>query len=122
MQARFAFPIEYVRDIEASKRFYTGVLGFNVERGHPVFVEFRDAAGNGYAIATDEQMEKDVTLELYWTVDDIEAAYNELSGKAEISTPIRDLPFGRIFGVRDPDGQPRYLLQWAAQRPSAKAG
>ncbi len=58
--------------------------------------------------------------ELYWLVDDIEAAFNELSLTADVSLPITQQPFGRVFGIRDPDGRPRYLLEFAQNRPSQR--
>jgi predicted enzyme related to lactoylglutathione lyase len=107
-----------VSDIESVRRFYVEVLGLAVEREHPTFVQFRDSAGQSYAIASDEAMSEKVDLELYWLVDDAEAAFEELSRKAEVSLPMRQMPFGTVFGVRDPAGQPRYLLEFAAERPS----
>jgi catechol 2,3-dioxygenase-like lactoylglutathione lyase family enzyme len=114
---RFAFPLEYVADIPAAKRFYVDVLGFDVEREHPTFVQFKDPAGARFAVASDESLGRD-DLELYWLVDNAEAAYAELAPKAEVSLPLKQLPFGKVFGLRDPAGQPRYLLELAADRPS----
>jgi extradiol dioxygenase family protein len=34
-KAQFAFALEYVSDIDASKRFFTDVLGLEVDRGAP---------------------------------------------------------------------------------------
>src|SRR4030095_6583695 len=42
---QFGFALEYVSDIDAAKRFYVDVFGLEVEREHPTFVQFRDAAG-----------------------------------------------------------------------------
>jgi hypothetical protein len=28
------------------------------------------------------------------------------------------VPFGTVFGIKDPDGQTRYLVEFAKQRPS----
>src|SRR5262249_11067016 len=51
--ARFAFAVEFVSDIDAAKRFYIDVLGLAVERDSPTFVQFKDAAGANYAISND---------------------------------------------------------------------
>jgi hypothetical protein len=59
-------------------------------------------------------------LELYWLVDDAEAAFAELSPKAEVSLPLKQMPFGKVFGVKDPAGQPRYLIELAQNRPSRR--
>ncbi|MCC6173712.1 MAG: VOC family protein [Chloroflexi bacterium] len=119
---RFGFALEYVADIDAAKRFYAGVLGLEVEREHPLFVQFRDPSGSHFAIASDEAMSANAELELYWLVDDVEAAYRELSGKATVSRPLEHLPFGTVFGIVDPTGQPRYLIELARDRPSQKVG
>jgi predicted enzyme related to lactoylglutathione lyase len=117
-KARFVFALEYVADVGAAKRFYVDVLGLDVERDSPTFVQFKDQAGRNYAIATDAPVGGRRELELYWLVDDAEAAFAELSRKAEVSLPLKQLPFGKVFGVKDPDGQPQYLLELAQNRPS----
>jgi catechol 2,3-dioxygenase-like lactoylglutathione lyase family enzyme len=114
---RFGFALEYVRDIEAATRFYVDVLGLEVERTHPTFVQFKN-----FAIASDEAMSESRETELYWLVDDAEAAFSELSQQAEVSMPLKQLPFGTVFAVNDPDGRPCYLLQFAQQRPSQAVG
>jgi predicted enzyme related to lactoylglutathione lyase len=110
---KFGFAIEYVTDIAASTRFYAEVLGLRIQRTSPTFVQFQN-----FAIAGDESMDGKNELELYWLVEDAEAAYAELAQKASVSMPLRQLPFGKVFGITDPDGRPRYLLELAASRPS----
>ena len=118
LNARFAFALEYTRDVPATKRFFTDVLGLELDRDHPTFVQFKDAGGAAYAVASDEPMDKGDAPELWWTVDNAEQALAEMSGKAEVAMPLRDMPFGRCFGVKDPTGQVHYLLEFAQQRPS----
>jgi catechol 2,3-dioxygenase-like lactoylglutathione lyase family enzyme len=110
---QFGFAIHYPRDLEASRGFYEGVLGLKVQRVAPNFVQY-----DKFALAGDEPLSGKRELELYWLVDDAEAAYAELSKTAEIAAPLRELPFGKVFGVRDPDGEVRLVLQLAANRPS----
>jgi len=110
---KFGFAIEYVSDIAASTRFYTDVLGLRIQRTSPTFVQFEN-----FAIAGDESMDGKNQLELYWLVEDAEASYSELSRTATVTLPFRQLPFGKVFGIADPDGKPRYLLELAANRPS----
>ena len=112
---RFGFIVEYVKNIEASKRFYVEVLGLQVEREHPTFAQFET-----FAIATDEPMGGEAEQEIYWLVDDVDAAFSSLSLKAEVCFPIKQVPFGKVFGVRDLDGRPRYILELAKNRPSQK--
>ena len=109
----FGFIVEYVTDIEAAKRFYVEVLGLKVERDSPVYVQF-----NHFAIASDESMSGSREPEVYWLVDDVEAALNDLSAKAEVIMPLKQMPFGKVFGIKDPAGQPLYLLEFAQNRPS----
>lgn len=110
---QFGLALAYVTDIETAKRFYVDILGLEVQRDSPAFVQFQN-----FAIATDESMDGTRGLELYWLVEDAEAAFGDLSEKAEICLPLKQMPFGKVFGINDPDGQPRYLLEFAATRPS----
>jgi catechol 2,3-dioxygenase-like lactoylglutathione lyase family enzyme len=112
-KARFGFVVEYVKDIETAKRFYVEVMGLEVERYHPTYVQFES-----FAIAGDKSLTGDDGPELYWLVDDAEAAFADLSLKAEISLPLEQKPFGKVFGIIDPDGRPRYLLELTKDRPS----
>jgi catechol 2,3-dioxygenase-like lactoylglutathione lyase family enzyme len=114
----FAFALEYVSDIQAAKRFYVDILGLEVDREAPTFVQFRDKAGAHFAIASDESLGDRNEIELYWLVDNIEAVHSDLARKTEISLPLRDLPYGKVFGVTDAEGRTRYLLEFAQQRPS----
>lgn len=117
---RYGFTLEYVDDIAAAKRFCVEVLGLTVEREHPVFVQFKDAAGATYAIASDESLTGSGAPEVYWLVDDAEAAYHELSSKATVSMPLKQTPYGKVFGLQNPAGQPHYLVELAQERPSQR--
>ncbi|HEY0332718.1 MAG TPA: VOC family protein [Stenotrophomonas sp.] len=113
LTSKFGFVVEYVRDIDASVRFYTDVLGLQVQRQHPSFVQF-----DTFALASDEPMGGGERVELYWLVDDIEAAQREIAALTAITMPLKPLPFGRVFGIRDPEGHERYVLELARHRPS----
>jgi catechol 2,3-dioxygenase-like lactoylglutathione lyase family enzyme len=115
---RFGFVLEYVSDVEAAKRFYVDVLGLEVERDHPTFVQLRDGAGASYALAGDAPLGGNGEPELYWIVADAEDAYHELSEKAEVSLPLKQMPYGKVFGIKDPSGQPQYLIEFSQERPS----
>jgi len=110
---RFGFIVEYVKDIEAAKHFYVDVMGLQIQRYHPTYVQFET-----FAIASDTPMGGEAEQELYWLVDDAQAAFKYLSAKAVISLPLKQVPFGIVFGIRDQDGRPRYLLELAKNRPS----
>ncbi len=115
-RARFGFIVEYTKDIEAAKRFYTDVLGLEVQRAHPTFVQF-----DTFALASDAPVGGNGEPELYWLVEDAEGAFRELSGKAEVTVPLKQMPFGKVFAIKDPAGRPRYLLELAKDRPSQPA-
>jgi catechol 2,3-dioxygenase-like lactoylglutathione lyase family enzyme len=110
---RFGFVVVYVDDMEEAKRFYVEALGLGVEREAPNFVQFEH-----FALATDASMDGRREPELYWLVPDAQRALEDLQTRAPISMALRELPFGKVFGVRDPMGQPRYLLELASSRPS----
>jgi catechol 2,3-dioxygenase-like lactoylglutathione lyase family enzyme len=112
-QLRFGFAIVYVEDIEAAKRFYVDSLGLKVEREAPTFVQFEH-----FAIASDAPLGGGGEPELYWLVDDAEAAYRNLGTSSPISRPLETKPFGKVFGVRDPAGGTRFVLELAKNRPS----
>lgn len=118
IKTRFGFLLEYVSDVDTAKSFYVDVLGLTVEREHPQFVQFRDPQGVGFAIASDESLSGSNEPEIYWVVDDAEAAFQELSQRADVVLPLQQKAFGKVFGLKDPAGRPCYLLEWARERPS----
>jgi catechol 2,3-dioxygenase-like lactoylglutathione lyase family enzyme len=67
---QFGFCLEYVSDIEAAKHSYVDVLDLQMERYHPAFIQF-----NHFAVANDESLTGTRELELYWLVNDDEAAF-----------------------------------------------
>jgi len=109
----FAFILEYVTDIEAARRFYVEVMGLKVERASPVFVQFKHLA-----IASDESLSGTNDAEVYWQVEDAQAAFDNLSQKAEVIMHLKQMPFGKVFSIKDPAGRPLYLIEFAADRPS----
>ena len=114
-QPRFGFVVVYVKDIEQAKRFYVESLGLEVEREAPNFVQFEH-----FALAGDEPLSKDGGPELYWLVDDAEAAHREMAARAQVG-PLETKPFGKVFNLRDPDGGTRFVLELAKNRPSKAA-
>lgn len=113
IKAEFGFLLEYVTDIEAARSFFENTLGIKAERYHPTFVQY-----NHFAIANDASMSGGRDSELYWLVENIQAVYEELSKQAEVVMPIKEMPFGKVFAIKDPAGKPQYLLEFARERPS----
>jgi catechol 2,3-dioxygenase-like lactoylglutathione lyase family enzyme len=116
VEPKFAFVLYYVDDIEAARRFYVETLGLTVQRQHPTFLQFEN-----FAIASDEAVGGTREPEAYWVVPSADAAFAELSGRVEVAVPLRELPFGKVFAVKDPVGNLLYLLEWAQRRPSQAA-
>ena len=115
-QPQFGFAIAYVPDIQAAKRFYVDKLGLEVEADFPNFVQFKSKAGATFAVApTADSMDGIGQTELWWLVDDADAAFTDLSSKTEISASLRQMPFGKCFGIKDAAGQPRYFLELPKQ-------
>lgn len=114
--------IEYVPDVEAATRFYTDVIGLEIERHHPTFVQFKESSGARFAIASDEPLTGGGERELYWFVDDVEATQKRLASQAEVVRPLTAMPFGKVFGIEGPAGKPQLFLQLADERPSEAVG
>jgi len=112
-EPKFGFIVEYVKNIEIAKKFYVETLGLKVKREYPVYVEFET-----FAIASDEPMIKGAKQEIYWLVDDVNTIFDSISQKAEICLPMQKVSFGKLFGIKNPDGQPCYILELSKDRPS----
>lgn len=119
---RFGFVLEYVPDVNAAKSFYTDILGLQVSRESPEFVQFADANGAGWAIASDASLSGEAKTETYWLVEDIAALEQALSGRVTITHPLEERPFGQVLGIADPAGETQYLVEFAKERPSKEVG
>ena len=112
---RFVNPIPFVRDVAASKRFYTEVLGLTVAADHGDFVRFE----SGFAIHGGAALEATIwgraaaddapygrrNLLLYFEHPDIDAAFNRIAPRVELIHPIQTQSWGqRVFRFYDPDG------------------
>ena len=115
---RFAFALEYVADIAAAKRFYVDVLGLEVEREAPVFIQFKDQAGARFAIASDAPLGDGRGPELYWAVDDAEAAFEALAPRTRCTSPSRTGPSARSSASPI---RPVSPTTWSSSPPTARA-
>ena len=112
---KFVNPLPFVRDIEASKRFYGEVLGLSVREDHGDIVLFED----GFAIHDGAALYGAVfgrpdpkaapygrdNLVLYFEVPDLDAAFERLAEAVTLIHGIRQEPWGgRVFRFYDPDG------------------
>ena len=121
-EAQFVFTLEYVPDIEAARQFFVETLGLEVEREAPTFVQFKDRNGASFAVSSDETIGGRGEQEIYWGVADADAALQEISKRAEVTVPLRQMPFGKVFGINDPANQPHYFIEFSQSRPSQQAG
>jgi catechol 2,3-dioxygenase-like lactoylglutathione lyase family enzyme len=115
---RYGFVVEYVPDVNAATSFYTGILGLRVTRESPEFIQFADANGVAWAIASDASMSGELKPETYWIVDDITAFAVSVADTVTITHPLEARPFSRVLGIADPAGETQYLVEFARERPS----
>ncbi|PSK88907.1 VOC family protein [Taibaiella chishuiensis] len=109
---KLVFASLQVRDLEASKAFYTEKLGFE-EAGipNPQACVFKYNKGEAsFAIRTPlanlDGKELGVGASLWFEMEEtIEALQTRLIEKqVTLSGPVQETPFGRILVARDPDG------------------
>lgn len=114
-----------VADMEKSKSFYTGKLGFKIS------TEYRQDDDNWWvtlslpeggaaltlsrASISPENLKPD-TLSIYFETSDVEVSHKELSGKGAEPGDINDDLFGpgsgvKWFNVKDPDGNTVFFAQ-----------
>ena len=106
-----------VSDLEESVRFYTEQLGFGIN-----FLHEGIYAGVGLGIAgsgihlkpgtpskeKQERKRENDDVDIVFGVTDLDGLYETVTAKdIEIVQPLRQMPYGREFYLRDPDG---YLL------------
>ncbi|MGZ7081259.1 MAG: VOC family protein [Thermoanaerobaculia bacterium] len=95
-------PILNVRDIEASVRYYVGVLGFSQAPWGGTFT-FVSRDGHGIYLCQGGQGQAGTWM---WVgVEDVEALYEEyVRSGAMIRHPPRNYPWALEMHVQDPDG------------------
>src|SRR5258708_4059213 len=108
------YVILYMQDMVKAKAFYSDVLGMTVleEVSSPTFVTLRPAEGAmvGLQDKTTSRLppkleEHPGSVELSFAVDDVDGTWKRWKEKGvEMVTEPMDLPFGRYFLARDPEG------------------
>ncbi|MCC4227895.1 VOC family protein [Zunongwangia profunda] len=100
-----------VKNLEASKDFYTEKLGFEIDNSNPQACVFKYNQGEAsFAIRTPlepiEDKELGVGVSLWFAVSENLDELNEKFIANGITTvdPIFETPFGRAFHVKDLDG------------------
>ena len=108
------FVVAHVADLATARAFYTEKLGLTVEAEQPGFVQFAQPGSKGvsFALSEDAAARPYNDPELWWYVDDADAACADLAGRGvQIGEQPHDMPFGRVFTIHDPAGNTIYLLQ-----------
>jgi len=98
-----------VKDVAKATEFYTGKLGLKAieEQSQPgVFTPF--ALDGGAMFGVFNAIEVPAITQAYevaFEVDDVDAAYRKWKAAGvEIVSEPHDMPFGRTFHIRTPDG------------------
>ena len=111
---RFVNPIPFVRDVAASKAFYTSLLGLRIAEDHGHFVRFE----TGFAIHDGARLEQTIwgsspasasygrrDVLLYFEEEDLDALFERIRSQIELIHPIETQVWGqRVFRFYDPDG------------------
>jgi len=122
-------PMIYVSDIEASIKFYTEILGFNVieyypDNRNPSWVaiqigEQRFAMGNMFKNINHKYHRNGINgsgVYFYIIVDNIEEVYQRLKSSVYIIEKLEKKPWGNTeFAINDPDG---YLISFSDSNKS----
>jgi predicted enzyme related to lactoylglutathione lyase len=102
-------------DVPRARRFFTEKLGLGTEDDQgDVFSQFTTREGTLWAVMQAPPDAPPKAVELYLTVDDVDAAYATWRERGvEMVTEPHEEPFGRTFAFRDADG--RVLHAYAAR-------
>jgi predicted enzyme related to lactoylglutathione lyase len=109
----------HTRDVEAAKRFYGELLGWQFEKRQEYYVIQNNGRPNGGLMPIDpEQSAMPPAWLTYFNVADVEAAVgqvNALGGKT--LAPVVDTPVGRIAMVAEPTGAVCAFIQAVEPQP-----
>ena len=108
------YVILYMQDMDKAKAFYTESLGMTVveDASSPTFITLRSAGDSMLALQDKmtsrlppRQEAQPGSVEVSFAVDDVDATWQQWKAKGvEFITEPMDLPFGRYFMAKDPEG------------------
>lgn len=119
MRLKTISPILWTKDLEATIEFYTTVLGFSSRSNFPNFVSlFKNDIDIMFVLPQEEPEDckpaenKEpffpkpmLTGSIYITIDEVDAIWDSVQGKAQIKMPIGDRHyFMRDFSILDNNG------------------
>lgn len=109
-----SFALLYVGDLDATQRYFTEQLGFThlPEQSGEGFHQFAAGAGGIEfgIIPAGANGPKAGTVQLYFYTDDLEALRATLRDRGVDAGPIQHPPFGDIFDVPSPNGEPSMTM------------
>jgi catechol 2,3-dioxygenase-like lactoylglutathione lyase family enzyme len=120
MSIRRAMPTVRSSDLDASREFYVGFLGFDVGMDTTGFLMLHSPSTptTQVIIATDDADDREVLrVDVNLEVSDVDEVHAEARRRGlEVVYPLTDEPWGiRRFFVRDPDG---YVINVASHTSS----
>ena len=97
------------RDVSETRRFYGGVLGFEVWDGPEQTCSVRPAGGSKstviFAAAANLGEGPVMSGTVYFFVDDVAAYYESIKDSVDVIWPLQDMAYGtREFGITDCNG------------------
>src|SRR5258708_80437 len=120
--------ILYVNDLDNAKTFYTQSLGMTVMEAlsSPTFVTLRPAGGSMIGLQDKRasrlppnQEKQPGSVELSCAVGDVDGTWKRWKDNGvEMVTEPMDLPFGRYFMAKDPEGHYLSAYRFAEQAAS----
>lgn len=96
-----------VKDLPAMTKYFTDVLGYELDAVNniPGFSKFKAAGGAQIGMYSDYEMSDVQQLDPAFALDDIDQTYADWQANGvEMVTEIKDMPFGRTFLFRTPEG------------------
>ena len=105
-KARIDGVFVYVRDFPTMLAFYRDTLGFQVTYENDHFASLRTSAGGEIELHGGRKSDNEERTHwfIHITVEDIEATAEELARRGVTVSEIREEPYGKIGGFRDPEG------------------
>jgi predicted enzyme related to lactoylglutathione lyase len=100
---RLLYVIAHTTDLPGMRRYYRDQVGLEIEQDNPNWVDFR--TGGARLGIMSAQPGRPVEIELSFHAPDLDARVAALRGHGvEFLGDIRQIPFGRVAHLRDPEG------------------
>ena len=111
----FANSVVFVKNIEASKKFYSELMGLKIVQDSEVFILFennfsihqaRELVNTIYGNEPESvnQLQGRINLLLYFESTDLEGEFERLKNHVELIHPIKQQTWGqKVFRFYDPD-------------------